>query len=323
MRIEGGVSNYTVGLIVAICAAPAATLNIWPRIAQMLSEGVSGSQVGIVFLVTISALVMAAVPFAMKKAENWGFWSVCLAFGISLGILNYAMAVGAIGKVRDHEADGNRHLLAARSAIESELETALVSRRSLPPFRETTSDMVETGKAAVALAEKARLEECKIVGDFCRARVAQLASRQAELGTLTSDFATSGRARELDRDISNLRARLAAAPNPQAVDRQASRLAGLVTKFIDLGPDAAERVADGLISILAVAAEAIGLGAPRILVTALSGGSSPKTGAPLAPTVPPAAAPPPSSPAETPKRNAPPSPVIQLPTRLPRKPKTA
>lgn len=326
MKIDGGVSNTAVGIVVAICAAPAATLNIWPRVAQMHLEGISGSQIGIILLVSVSALGMAAIPFAMKKAENWGFWSVCLTFGVGLAILNYAMAVGAIGKVRDHEADGNRKLQAQYQALNAQLTDALRSRTLLPPYRETTEQMVETGKAAVALAERARLEECKIVGDYCRARIAQLASRQAELGTLAADFSTTRRAYDLDRAVAELRERTSRQTNPTSVDRQASRLAGLVTVFINLGPDAAERVADGLISVLAIAAEAIGLGLPRILVTALSGVSSPLLPFKVSGTVPPAALNGHSSPAPRPAVPAAPRiPTIPatLPKSLPRKiPKT-
>lgn len=311
MTLDKGVSNYTVGTVVFICAIPAATLNIWPRISQMLVEGISGNGIGIILLVAVSALVMAAVPFAMKKAENWGLWSFALAFGIGLAILNFSMAVGAIGKVRDHEADANRSAIARYRALEVRLSELQDLRKGLPAFRETTSEMVETGKAAVNLAIEARNQECRIVGDHCRARVLQLSNRQAELAVLSADHAVSERARGVDRDISAARGELARASPPGAVDRQASRLAGLVAKFIDIGHDGAERVADGLITVLAIAAEAIGLGAPRIIVTALSPVSSPGMAAPQGATNPPASAPsnslaaqqspPPPSPAPAPR----------------------
>lgn len=271
MKIEEGISNSTTLTIVAICAAPAATLNIWPRVSQMAAEGISGNQVGIVLLVTVSALGMAAVPFAMKKAENWGFWLTCLAFGVGLAILNYTMAVGAVGKVRDGEADENRRKQAIHAELKRGLTEAENARRNLPAFSPTTSEMVETGKMAVALAIQARDQECKIVGDICRARVVQLSTRQAELAALTRDRSLTERAHLLDRSISEARDRLGTVgTSPQHADAQASRFASMVTRFIDLGPDAAERVADWIISILAISAEAIGLGLPRVLVTAIA-----------------------------------------------------
>lgn len=271
MKIEEGISNSTILAIVALCAAPAATLNIWPRVSQMAAEGISGNQVGIVLLVTVSALGMAAVPFAMKKAENWGFWLTCLAFGVGLAILNYAMAVGAVGKVRDGEADANRAKQLQFAEAKRELGELERLRKEFPAFSPTTEEMVETGKMAVALAIQARDQECKIVGDICRARVVQLSTRQSELAALSRDRALTERAKSIDLSISEARARLANAPTPPKYsDAQAARLAGLVSGYIELGPDAAEKVADWIISILAISAEAIGLGLPRILVTAIT-----------------------------------------------------
>ena len=62
----------------------------------------TGNDVGVTLLVVVAALLMAAVPFAMEKAPRiCGFWAVCLVFGVGLAIVNYALAVGAVGKVRD------------------------------------------------------------------------------------------------------------------------------------------------------------------------------------------------------------------------------
>src|SRR5690242_4834153 len=88
--------------IVPTCALPALALNVWPRVENMLQSGVSSQELGIVLLVSIAALGMTSVPFAMAKAPNTGFWWFCLVFGISLGCLNYMMAVGAIGKAHDN-----------------------------------------------------------------------------------------------------------------------------------------------------------------------------------------------------------------------------
>lgn len=308
MKVYEGVSNTTIATVVAICAAPAATLNIWPRVSQMLHEGISGSQVGIVLLVTVSALGMAAVPFAMKKAENWGFWSLCLAFGLGLGILNYAMAVGAVGKVRDGEADANRNKQLQYAELRKELARAENARSALPAFLPTTPEMVETGKMAVNLAREARDQECKIVGDICRARVVQLSTRQSELAVLSRDYALTEQSKLLDRAISKARERIGeAGAAPSHVDAQASRLAGVVTRFVDLGTDAAERVADWIVSGLAVAAEAIGLGLPRILVAALAPVARKESEIGLLDSGP--KGPPNNAPAET----APPKPIAQNP----------
>ena len=53
---------------------------------------------------------MAAVPFAMKKAENpLEFWLVYLVFGLALATFNYSMAVDLASRVagRPRESCGS------------------------------------------------------------------------------------------------------------------------------------------------------------------------------------------------------------------------
>lgn len=229
---------------------------------------------------------MALVPFAMKKAENFGFWLICLTFGISLAIVNYAMAVGAIGKVRDNESLQAAAIIRQAKTLQARISSAEKSLSSLPAFRFTTPEMVETGKEAVRLAEEAKTQECgttqglrlNLQGDNCRARTAQLANRQAELATLSSDFAQSERKISLDKSIEQWQSELTGLGRiPEHSDPQAERLAKLVGKFIDLGETPATTAADGLITVLAIVAEAFALGMPRIIVTALSGGELSRT----------------------------------------------
>ena len=271
LQIEEGIPNWLLGTIVLNCAAPAITLNVWPRIDQMLLSGFSSNNLGIVLLVTLSALGMTCVPFAMKKAENRGFWWTCLAFGIGLGILNYTMAVGAIGKVRDGEAGERSALRAKAEALKVQIEETEGARRGLPPFRWTTPEMVETAKSAVALATQARDQECNKVGDHCRARVVQLGNRQSDLAAVEADRASTERAAGLDRTLAALRGTLTGlGPIPHSDDQQATRIAVVVGVLFNLGANAAETVASGLIHFLAICAEAFALGMPRIITTALS-----------------------------------------------------
>ncbi len=271
LQIEEGIPNWTLGLIVLSCASPAVTLNVWPRIEAMMIGGMTSNQFGIVLLVTLSALGMTCVPFAMKKADSVSFWWTCLAFGIGLGILNYTMAVGAIGKVRDNEAGERSAIRAKAKSLELQIQEAEGARRSLPAFRWTTSAMVDTAKEAVALAAQARDQECNKVGDHCRARVTQLGNRQSELASTSSDRATTERAEHLDKLILQRRQDLISlGPIPDSPDQQATRIAAVVGALFSLGDNAAERVATGLIHFLAICAEAFALGMPRIITTALS-----------------------------------------------------
>ena len=150
-----GLSRLTVaGVGLVLCAAPLAALNVWPRLSQMWAQGAaSGNDVGIVLLVVVAALLMAAVPFAMEKAGNWGFWLVCLAFGIGLATLNYALAVGSIGKVRDSNAGPARELVHKAASFNSRIERARNSRSQLPQFAWTSAAGAAAAKRAADAAE--------------------------------------------------------------------------------------------------------------------------------------------------------------------------
>lgn len=266
-----GISSLTIALIVLSCAAPTAALNIWPRVEQMLAGGITGNQIGIVILVTVSAIGMTAIPFAMAKAPNWGFWFTCLLCGAGLCIVNYLMAVGAVGKVRDAEAGAAAATIARAHQLRSSISESRKQRDALPPFKWTTEDMVTAANEAVRLAVEARDQECGKVGEWCRARQAQVSARLEERAGISAAraFTTQrekfeGEIQKLQQDLQNLGA------IPASSDQQASRIAIVVSGFMDLGPRAADRVADAIITILAITAEGIALLLPRILVTAVA-----------------------------------------------------
>jgi hypothetical protein len=262
-------NSYLIGLVVTACAAPTAALNIWPRIESMIARGISGNEVGIVILVTMSALGMASVPFAMRKADNKGFWLLCLVCGLGLALVNYLMAVGAIGKVRDGHASEQAKAIYIHQALETQLHELEAARSPTEP-RSVSEAMLQTAREAVRLAVTARDQECGKVGDFCRARVAQVSTRQEELADLERDAATAERDAGIRQRIERIRAELlAAGPAPVHIDAQAGRIAavlGLGGKPADI-----EKVANWIINILAVTAEGFALLMPRIIVTALAG----------------------------------------------------
>lgn len=259
-----------VSFIVPACALPALSLNVWPRIENMIISGLSSQELGIVLLVSISALGMTAVPFAMAKAPNAGFWWFCLIFGLALGTLNYMMAVGAIGKAHDGTISGVLAQQAKRNNLEYRIKEAMEHRRQLGEFRFTTSDMLASADLAIKLALEARDQECGRVGDFCRARQAQLSTRQEERAQLAASAAITARAERIDVDLARLGDELQRLGYvPAESDPQAARIARVVGLFITLEPKDHVRVADFIISFLAIFAEALALGMPRIILTAL------------------------------------------------------
>jgi len=248
----------------------------------MLMNGLSSNEVGIVLLVGISALGMTAVPFAMQKSPNWGFWATCLMFGIGLALLNYAMAVGTIGKVRDASTAQNISASERSTRLKDSLDTAKRNLLDLGRANPTSDEMVSSAREAVELAKQARDQECGKVGDFCRARQAQLSSRQSELATTLMGRATTQRRDDLSDTIRKIERELELGGKASIPDPQAARLASVVAILVPLGPNGVEAVATGLIHFLAISAELFALMMPRILVTAMAGrGTVPQTPIPI------------------------------------------
>jgi hypothetical protein len=234
----------------------------------------SGNDVGIVLLVVVAALLMAAVPFAMEKAQNWGFWLVCLAFGVGLATLNYALAVGSIGKVRDLNAGPARELVHKAASLNSRIERARNSRNRLPQFAWTSAAGAAAAKRAADAAAISREEECTKRGKaaaLCRDREADERAALAALATAESNRALTEQAEQLDAEVRRLEQELAGLGTiPENVDAQAARLAKVAGRFVDLGDNPIEAVADTVISAMSVFAELIGLLGPRIIVTAMA-----------------------------------------------------
>ena len=271
MNLPGGttISPITLGAIVATCAAPAITLNVWPRVETMLSQGLTSNELGTALLVGVSALAMTTIPFAMAKAPNRGFWLTSLAFGISLGALNYIMAVGAIGKVADHATAEATAQISRLASLKDQLEELRADRRQLGAFKPTTPEALRAADEAVKLAEAARQQECDKVGDFCRARVAQLASRLSERAELAGALSLSLRSRELDERISTIRGKLSGAGAvPLSTNPQAERIKSLVRWVYP--SVATDQVASGIIHFLAIMSELFAFLGPRVLATALA-----------------------------------------------------
>lgn len=271
MNLPGGttISPLLLGALVLTCAAPAITLNVWPRVETMLAQGLTSNQVGTALLVGVSALAMTAVPFAMAKSPNRGFWWTSLVFGLSLAVLNYIMAVGAIGKVSDDATQAAAATISRIKSLQDQLEELRADRRQLGAFKPTTQAQLEAATEAVRLAEDARKQECDKVGDFCRARVAQLQSRLSERADVAAALATSLRVLELDRRIGELRSSLAAAGTaPSTTNPQAERIKSVIRwAYPDVATDS---VATGIIHFLAIMSELFALLAPRVLATALA-----------------------------------------------------
>lgn len=235
----------------------------------MILHGMTSNELGIVLLVAVSAMGMTAVPFAMAKAPNRSFWWTSLSFGLGLAILNYIMAVGAIGKISDHATSTAAQAISKAQSLKDQLEELRAARKELGAFKPTTQEMVTAADEAVRLAEDARRQECDKVGDFCRARVAQLSSRLSERAEIVGGLSLTKRAKELSDRTADINQQIQHLGSlPLYVNPQAERIKSIISWFYP--PVATEMVANGIIHFLAIAAELFALGMPRILATALA-----------------------------------------------------
>ena len=276
MNLHGGtIHPLTLGAIICLCAAPAMTLNVWPRIENMILHGMTSNELGIALLVAVSALGMTAVPFAMLKAPNRAFWWTTLSFGLGLATLNYIMAVGAIGKISDHATSQAAQAISRAQSLKDQLEDLRAARKELGAFKHTSQEQLTAADEAVRLAEIAQRDECGKVGDHCRARVAQLQSRLSERADISAALSATIRRSAIERDLRAVEQKLlAVGALPTYTNPQAERIrsvVGLIAPSV-----ATESVANGIIHFLAIAAELFALGMPRILSTALAGQGAPK-----------------------------------------------
>jgi hypothetical protein len=164
------VRGFAAAGVVALCALPSAALNVWPKLPQLYAGTAAGSDVAFVIMVTVSVLLMTAVPFAVSKARNIAWKSLFWAAGIALATLNYTLAVASVGKMRDSDAGPLRELLHKHAGLDSRIERARNSRKQLPQQRPLVDQaMLDAANETVKLVDEARKQECGKVGENCRA----------------------------------------------------------------------------------------------------------------------------------------------------------
>jgi hypothetical protein len=263
--------------VVALCALPSAALNVWPKLPQLWAGTAAGSDVAFVIMVTVSVLLMAAVPFAVSKARNIGWKSLFWAAGVALATLNYTLAVASVGKMRDSDAGPLRELLHKHAGLDSRIAKATNSRSKLPHSRPMVDQaMLDAANETVKLADEARKQECGKVGDNCRARVAEVTQATKDRAPLLVDKATADAIDNAEKELKDLEDQKAALdPPPRNVDAPAYRLSKQLGKIVDLGDNPVEATTDILIYTISGFAEFIALLGPMIFLTAMGGINKP------------------------------------------------
>src|SRR5262245_2519584 len=255
--------------VFAICVAPSVAANVWPRLTHIRTEGAAnGTEVGITIAVTLSALGMAAVPFAMRNADTLLFRLTCLLTALGLATFNYSMAVDLVTRWRDESPAAVKQLTAA--ALERRITDATAAKAKLPQLPHTTAAMVTAAKAAVDLATQARTQECGTVGDNCRMRVVDLTKAMADLRAAETNRANTVKLERLDGEIRTAsKEKLDLGPIPSDTNPGAARIGKLLAIFVDMGSRPDLVVTDWWPTGVAIVIEWIGLALPRIILTAI------------------------------------------------------
>ncbi|HJZ29574.1 MAG TPA: hypothetical protein VKF35_00630, partial [Hyphomicrobiaceae bacterium] len=202
----------------------------------MWTEGAAnGSEMGITIALTLSALGMAAVPFAMRNADSLFSWLMCLLTGLALATFNCSMAVDVVSQWRDETPAAVEQLSAA--ALDRRITDATAAKSKLPQLPHTTAAMVSAAKTAVDLAAQARAQECGAVGDNCRTRVVELTKAVADLRVAETNRANTVKLERLDGEIRTAsKEKLDLGPIPSDTNPGAARIGKLLAKFVDMGP---------------------------------------------------------------------------------------
>src|SRR5262245_46412774 len=124
------VRGLTVAAVVAVCALPSAAANVFPRLAAVWDgSAATPGNIAMILLLVVTALLMAACPFAVNAARKSIEKLLCVAMSILLAAFNFSMAHETIGKLRDSAAAPVRELQAQSAALNSRIEIAARSRK--------------------------------------------------------------------------------------------------------------------------------------------------------------------------------------------------
>jgi hypothetical protein len=268
--MQAGVRAGIIAGVVALCAAPSASINIWPKIAEMLAAGAAdGNRVGMVLFWCAVSMLMALCPIACDRVRIWRVALGAVILCPILASMSLGNAVDVAGKLRDDGAKPARDLIARIAGLDSRIAAAENSRSKLPQvLPQITDAMLATAEETVNSAETARAQECGVVGLYCRARVADKERALDKRANLLALKATADAGKTLDDKIDALRTeRQGLGAPPQDADPTAHRIAKVITLFHDLGAKPAEWVADWWPTWLGFGVELIDLLGPFILIS--------------------------------------------------------
>lgn len=185
-------------------------------------------------------------------------------------IVSLSNSIGAIAGRGDTKTAERLRSVQQLKDDRAELLRLQRERDALPAFTSTTAEAVQFASEAVAAAERVAKAECARRANICRDRETEERARRDELARVVAHRANTERAAALEKDMSDVRARLAAAQPVATVNPQMTailRIFGLpdteaatATYYQNLATAIA---ADLLIVASLIVWEILGDGSPR------------------------------------------------------------
>jgi len=161
--------------------------------------------------IAATAYVMPA--FALAVAGNGrkvaAFLLGCLAAGAI--IANWSQTLDALANRGAGKEAETAKLSATVKSDRARLERIERERAALP-IVSATEETVKAAQAAVTAAERIRAAECEKRGPNCRTRETEEQTKRDELAKVLANKAVADKAAKLDREASEINARLAKAP---------------------------------------------------------------------------------------------------------------
>jgi hypothetical protein len=259
--------------LAGLCLLPSAVVNVLPHIQAMRETGDLPSEAGSVSFQAMAVIVMAGMPFAIKKTRDFSGKAGLFVLAVVLLFLNFLNALDLAGQARESATGVARGTLAKAAGLKSRIADLEKSRAQVPQFTFTSSAMVQAAQSAVSAAETARDTECKKVGDKCRQRQDEASAATAKFGEVTAQRELTERAEKLDTQILEAKGELLRlGPLPAHADATASRLTRIIGLVLTVDQNTDDAVAEWRPIVFAFGIELLAFLGPLGMMAAFSNG---------------------------------------------------
>jgi hypothetical protein len=244
--------------------APSALCNVLPHIETISNARDAG--VAVFFL--MSVLVMAALPFAVKRLADPLHQGTCFVVGAVLLILNFANALDSGEVIQAYLTGSAREKLTRADGLRTEITRLETAQKMIAAHVVTSDETVTTKAADLRSAETSRDAECRRGrGPNCLSLGKQATDAKVALDKATRD-------RDLTREESSTKDAIAKTrqaladlgPLPKDVDPTAAKLIRIMAVVSPVTPYANETVSEWRKIGFALGVELLAFSGPMIIL---------------------------------------------------------